>query len=86
MWSWKCSPARFFPTLKRHYRSVEILERETVRLRFLEDEFRRIDFLLQNIESTKSVSHRIELPQGTINISIIMPQKGFWRWLGDLLL
>ncbi len=60
-------------------------EEAVVRLRFLEAEFRRIDFLLQSIEATKSVSHTIELPQGTIQISIEEPRKGLWRWLGDLL-
>lgn len=60
-------------------------EEAAVRLQFLEAEFKRIDFLLQNIQASKSVSHTIELPQGTISVSIAVPQKGFWSWLGDLL-
>lgn len=60
-------------------------EEAAVRLGFLEAEFKRIDFLLQNIEATKVISHTIELPQGTISVSIAMPKKGFWSWLGDLL-
>ena len=56
-----------------------------VRLHFLEAEFKRIDFLLQNIKATKQVSHTIEMPQGTISVSIAAPQKGFWSRLGDLL-
>jgi len=60
-------------------------EEAAVRLRFLEAEFKRIDFLLQNIQATKHVSHTIDLPQGTISVSIATPQKGFWSWLGDLL-
>lgn len=60
-------------------------EEAAVRLRYLEAEFKRIDFLLQNIEATKVVSHTIELPQGTISVSIALPQKSFWSWLGDLI-
>lgn len=60
-------------------------EEVAVRLRYLESEFKRIEFLLQNIESNKDVSHTIELPQGTIKVSITLPPKGFWSWLGDLL-
>ena len=60
-------------------------EEAAVRLRFLETEFKRIDFLLQNIKASKTVSHTIELPQGTISISIITPKKAFWSRLGDLL-
>jgi hypothetical protein len=52
-----------------------------VRLRYLEAEFRRIDTLIQTIEATRSVSHRIELPQGTISITIKLPEQGVWAWL-----
>ena len=55
------------------------------RLRYLEAEFQRIDFLLQSIESTRAVNHTIELPQGTITISIILPRKGLRGWLNKLL-
>jgi|SanBayMetagenome_1026888.scaffolds.fasta_scaffold50123_1 hypothetical protein len=60
-------------------------EEAAVRLHFLEAEFKRIDFMLQNIEATKRVSHTIELPQGTITVSIAVPRKGFWSCLGSLL-
>ena len=55
------------------------------RLRYLEAEFERIDFLLRNIESTRAVNHTIELPQGTIVISIALPRKGLRGWLNKLL-
>jgi hypothetical protein len=60
-------------------------EEAAVRLHFLEAEFKRIDFMLQNIEATKRISHTIELPQGTITVSIAMTRKGFWSRLGGLL-
>lgn len=60
-------------------------EEAAVRLRFLEAEFKRIDFLLQNIEATRHVSHTIELPQGIISVTITIPQKGILTWLCDLL-
>jgi hypothetical protein len=55
------------------------------RLRYLEAEFDRIDFMLQNIESTKAVNHTIQLPQGTITVSIVLPRKGLIGWLNKLL-
>jgi len=55
------------------------------RLRYLEAEFKRIDFLLQNIEATKSVRHTIELPQGTITVVIELPRKSLWGRLAELL-
>ncbi|MBL9145567.1 MAG: hypothetical protein JNM99_17955 [Verrucomicrobiaceae bacterium] len=60
-------------------------EEAAVRIRFLDAEFRRIDYLLANIKATKHVSHVIELPQGRINVAITLPRKGFWGWLSNLL-
>jgi len=56
-----------------------------VRLQYLEAEFRRIDDLIKTIAGTKSVNHRIELPQGTIHVSITIPNTGFWGWINNLL-
>jgi hypothetical protein len=60
-------------------------EEAAVRLRFLEAEFKRIDLMLQNIKATKRVNHIIELPQGTIAVSITEAREGFWGWLDSLL-
>lgn len=60
-------------------------EEAIVRLRHLETEFARIDFLIQSIEAQKSVSHTIELPQGTIRVCIAIPRKGIWQRLVDML-
>lgn len=48
------------------------------RLQYLESEFRRIDFLLQSIEASKRITHTIELPQGSIHVTIAEPSIGFW--------
>jgi hypothetical protein len=60
-------------------------EEAALRLQYLEAEFKRIDFLLANIEVKKTVTHTIELPQGSITVRIEPPRKDFWIWLRDLL-
>lgn len=60
-------------------------EEAAIRLQYLEAEFKRIDFLLVNIEVKKTITHTIELPQGCITVQIEPPRKEFWRWLRDLL-
>ncbi len=57
----------------------------TARLRFLEAEFERIDFLLKSIQASKHVTHTIDLPQGTVTVSIVISEQGFWSWLRGLL-
>lgn len=59
-------------------------EEASIRLQYLEAEFKRIDAFLKAVEGTTVVNHTIELPQGTICVSIIPPRKGFFGWLGDL--
>ncbi len=62
-------------------------EEAVVRLAHLEGEFQRIDLLLQTIASTRSVSHDIHIPQGSIHVTIAIPEpkkKGFWQTLGEL--
>jgi len=50
-------------------------EEAIARLRHLELEFRRIDTLIQSVQGQKTISHTIELPQGTIHVSIGEPAK-----------
>ncbi len=50
-------------------------EEAIIRIRYLEAEFKRIEILVANIEQTLSASHRIVLPQGTINVTIVLPKK-----------
>lgn len=50
------------------------MEESLVRVAYLHDEFERIRTLLDATEHTKSLSHRIELPQGTIHI-IVRPER-----------
>ena len=50
-------------------------EEAVARLQHLEREFRRIDILLQNVQGQKTVSHLIQLPQGTVNVTIGEPAK-----------
>lgn len=53
------------------------LEQEEANLRttYLDAEFRRIDQYVKIIENTKTVSHTINLPQGTICVTIAIQKK-----------
>lgn len=50
-------------------------EEAVARLQHLEREFRRVDVLLQNVQGQKTVTHTIQLPQGTVNVTIGEPAK-----------
>lgn len=60
-------------------------EEAIVRLRYLEAEFQRIDSLIQKVEATRAVNHKIELPQGTISVMIKLPERGIWARLRSTL-
>lgn len=51
-------------------------EEANLRTAYLAAEFRRIDEYVQIIENTKSVTHTITLPQGTIYVTIALQKKG----------
>lgn len=54
------------------------------RLVYLESEFRRIDELLSQLDKyQRSVSHTIELPQGSIRVNIQPPKVSFWQKLAN---
>jgi hypothetical protein len=50
-------------------------EEAVARLRHLELEFRRIDTLIQSVQGKKTITHTIQLPQGTIHVTIGEPPK-----------
>jgi len=50
-------------------------EEAVARLQHLEREFRRIDALINGVEGHKTVSHTVELPQGTVRVTIGEPAK-----------
>ena len=50
-------------------------EEALARLQYLELEFQRIDVLIKSIEARKTVSHTIDLPQGTVHVAIGEPAK-----------
>lgn len=55
-------------------------EEALVRLRYLEVEFQRINALVQKLNGThSSIRHKIDLPQGSIAITIELPKKTFWQ-------
>ena len=66
---------------------LRTIDQEEANLRFsrIEDEFRRIQFLLENVKNVEPVSHTIELPQGTISITIQRNQKTLTAKIAELL-
>ena len=56
-------------------------------LAYLQIEFKRLEAMIAQLGDLKtSISHCIELPQGTINVHIAIPEKSMWtkfmNWLG----
>jgi len=65
-------------------RAIE-LEEAQVRLVRVEDEFRRIELLLENVKYLQPVYHQIVLPQGDIHVTIHHRQKSALEKLGSML-
>lgn len=60
-------------------RLLHAAEEDEARLRaaYLDAEFKRIEIFVAHIQDTKSISHRITIPQGEIIISITLPKRSF---------
>ena len=54
-------------------------EEAIIRVRYLDAEFNRIEALMLHVENTRSVTHTISLPQGTIVVTISLPKKSLWQ-------
>jgi hypothetical protein len=50
-------------------------EEAQLRLSYVEPEFKRIEYLVENVRNAEPVKHRIELPQGNIFVTIQRKQK-----------
>lgn len=50
-------------------------EEAAIRLLYIEEEMRRIDALLQDIDTSRRMSHTLKLPQGEITLTIELPQR-----------
>lgn len=50
-------------------------EEAAIRLLYIEEEMRRIDALLQDIDTSRRMSHTLKLPQGDITLTIELPQR-----------
>ena len=66
---------------------LEAIDEEEARLRFsyVEEEFKRIDYLVENVKNAEPVKHRIELPQGIIVVTIQRKQKTTVQRIVELL-
>ena len=59
-------------------------EEAIARLQHIEFEFKRIDALIQSIDGKKTVSHTIDLPQGTIHVTIGKSSSGCFAMVACL--
>lgn len=55
-----------------------------IRVQHLDHEFRRIDALVEHLETTESVIQTIEIPQGTVVVTIKVPDRGIMRVLKNI--
>lgn len=60
-------------------------EEAAIRVAFLEDEMRRIESILRDLDATRRMSHTIELPQGSITLNIELPARTLVQRLTDWL-
>ena len=61
-------------------------EEAAIRVAYIEVELRRIEVLIQNIDTTRRVSHTLKLPQGEIFLAVDLPARTLLQkltgWLG----
>jgi len=50
-------------------------EEAAIRLLYIEEEMRRIEVLLQDIDTSRRMSHTLKLPQGDITLTIELPPR-----------
>lgn len=60
-------------------------EEARVRVRYLASEYQRIAYMLENMQGSSSVNHTIELPQGTVAVTISLRKGGIMGWLQRML-
>jgi hypothetical protein len=58
-------------------------EEAHLRLRFIEDEFRRITVLLDHVKYMQPITHEIFLPQGNLDVTITPRSKSVIEEIGD---
>lgn len=60
-------------------------EEAKIRASYLESEFKRIEYFIATVENTESITHTLDIPQGTVRLSIELESKkrktGFTRLL-----
>jgi hypothetical protein len=56
-------------------------EEAAIRVVYIEEEFRRIETLVQNIDTTRQVTHTLKLPQGDISLNVTLPARTFMQKL-----
>ncbi|MGA2541106.1 MAG: hypothetical protein ABSG78_06030 [Verrucomicrobiota bacterium] len=66
---------------------IQVIDEEEARLRlsFIEAEFKRIEYLVETVQNAEPVRHTIELPQGSIFVTIQRKQRSAVRRMIELL-
>lgn len=60
-------------------------EEAAIRLAYIEEEFRRIGALIQNIDTMRKITHTLTLPQGEIILQVELPPRTLMQKISDWL-
>lgn len=60
-------------------------EEAAIRLAYIEEEFRRIGALIQNIDTMRKITHTLKLPQGDIVLQVELPPRTLMQKISDWL-
>ncbi|MDP3029343.1 MAG: hypothetical protein Q8O04_07590 [Deltaproteobacteria bacterium] len=60
-------------------------EEAAIRLAYIDEELRRIEALIQNIDTMRKVTHTLKLPQGEVILRVELPPRTLMQKLSDFL-
>jgi hypothetical protein len=60
-------------------------EEAAIRVAYIDAELRRVEALVQNIDTTRRVTHTLKLPQGEVSLTVELPARTFVQKLTDWL-
>ncbi|MSP42884.1 MAG: hypothetical protein EXR08_05900 [Alphaproteobacteria bacterium] len=69
----------------QHLLAATEQEEAAIRLAYIEEEFRRINALVQNIDTMRKITHALTLPQGEIILLVELPPRTLMQKISDWL-